>query len=82
MQGEVQSKFNLSGKLSCSSADEAFDSTYHTNVVVYHDGSLSWIPPGKRPVTERSLSAEVGTEQRASKALAEISVLDIPGLKA
>ncbi|XP_021371683.1 neuronal acetylcholine receptor subunit alpha-7-like isoform X1 [Mizuhopecten yessoensis] len=29
-----------------NSADEAFDGTFHTNVIVYSDGSCSWIPPG------------------------------------
>ena len=28
------------------SADEAFDGTYHTNVVVTHEGSCTYIPPG------------------------------------
>ena len=28
------------------SADEAFDGTFPTNVVVSHDGSCSYIPPG------------------------------------
>jgi len=29
-----------------NSADEAFDSTYPTNIVLTHDGSCSYIPPG------------------------------------
>ena len=28
------------------SADEAFDGTYHTNVVVTHEGQCTYIPPG------------------------------------
>ncbi|KAI5710666.1 hypothetical protein M8J75_010548 [Diaphorina citri] len=30
----------------CSSADEKFDSTYHTNVVVRHNGTCLYVPPG------------------------------------
>nr|BBE49564.1 nicotinic acetylcholine receptor alpha6 subunit 5 [Nilaparvata lugens] len=29
-----------------NSADEGFDGTYHTNVVVRHDGSCLYVPPG------------------------------------
>merc|ERR1719297_13920 len=29
-----------------NSADEAFDGTYHTNVVVTHEGMCTYIPPG------------------------------------
>lgn len=29
-----------------NSADTKFDSTFHTNVVVLADGSISWLPPG------------------------------------
>jgi len=29
-----------------NSADEAFDGTYHTNVVVTHEGQCTYIPPG------------------------------------
>ncbi|KAJ8304467.1 hypothetical protein KUTeg_018050 [Tegillarca granosa] len=29
-----------------NSADKAFDATYHTNIIVSHDGNCSWIPPG------------------------------------
>lgn len=33
----------------CShSADEGFDGTYHTNIVVKSNGSCLYIPPGKR----------------------------------
>lgn len=30
----------------CCSADEKFDGTYHTNVVVRNNGSCTYIPPG------------------------------------
>ena len=33
-------------KLSLSSADEAFDGTYHTNVIVTSEGMCTYIPPG------------------------------------
>lgn len=29
-----------------TSADEGFDGTYHTNVVVRHNGSCLYVPPG------------------------------------
>ena len=29
-----------------NSADERFDSTFRTNVVVQHDGSMLYVPPG------------------------------------
>ncbi|XP_013406821.1 neuronal acetylcholine receptor subunit alpha-7 isoform X1 [Lingula anatina] len=29
-----------------NSASEAFDGTYHTNVVIYSSGYMNWIPPG------------------------------------
>ncbi|KAK3605658.1 hypothetical protein CHS0354_032616 [Potamilus streckersoni] len=29
-----------------NSADEAFDGTYHTNVIVDHQGNTLWVPPG------------------------------------
>ena len=32
--------------LSFSSADEAFDGTYHTNVIVTSEGMCTYIPPG------------------------------------
>jgi hypothetical protein len=30
----------------CFSVDSSFDSTYPTNMVVYSDGTVNWIPPG------------------------------------
>ncbi len=30
----------------CFSADSDFDSTYHSNMVVYSGGTVNWIPPG------------------------------------
>lgn len=33
-------------KYSFNSADEGFDGTYHTNVVVRHNGSCLYVPPG------------------------------------
>jgi hypothetical protein len=32
--------------LPTTSADEGFDGTYHTNVVVRHNGSCLYVPPG------------------------------------
>jgi nicotinic acetylcholine receptor len=32
--------------LFATSADEGFDGTYHTNVVVRHNGSCLYVPPG------------------------------------
>uniref|UniRef100_A0AC34PVK2 Neurotransmitter-gated ion-channel ligand-binding domain-containing protein n=1 Tax=Panagrolaimus sp. JU765 TaxID=591449 RepID=A0AC34PVK2_9BILA len=29
-----------------NSADKSFDSTYKSNLVVYHTGEVNWIPPG------------------------------------
>uniref|UniRef100_A0A7E4VG54 Acetylcholine receptor subunit alpha-type acr-16 n=1 Tax=Panagrellus redivivus TaxID=6233 RepID=A0A7E4VG54_PANRE len=29
-----------------NSVDSNFDSTYHTNMIVYHTGDVSWVPPG------------------------------------
>lgn len=33
-------------KLYVYSADEGFDGTYHTNIVVKHNGSCLYVPPG------------------------------------
>ena len=33
-------------QLTLSSADEAFDGTYHTNVIVTSEGMCTYIPPG------------------------------------
>lgn len=31
----------------CYSADERFDATFHTNVLVNYSGSCQYIPPGR-----------------------------------
>lgn len=34
----------------CFSADERFDATFHTNVLVNYSGSCQYIPPGRRQI--------------------------------
>lgn len=29
-----------------SSADEKFDGTFHTNIIISYDGKCLWVPPG------------------------------------
>ena len=44
-----------------SSASEAFDSTYPTNVVVTSDGTCTYIPPGERlPISNRDVNPASG----------------------
>ena len=42
----LQTKASIKKQIFIFSADEAFDGTYHTNVVVTHEGMCTYIPPG------------------------------------
>lgn len=46
MKDKNKQKQSKKSYLQNYSADEGFDGTYHTNVVVKHDGGCLYVPPG------------------------------------
>lgn len=61
-----------------SSADEKFDGTYHSNVVVTHDGSCNYIPPGtldSHLANDLTLPFHFPFQQASSRARAKSTLL-------